>query len=89
MSKYLVTGGAGFIGSNIVEELAARGMDTRVIDNLSTGKEENLAPFMEKIDFQKMMIEKCIDFVIKNIHQLLVVLLNYYHILLKIINLIE
>ena len=53
MSRYLVTGGAGFIGSNIVEELVARGRDTRVIDNLSTGTKENLAPFMEKIDFQK------------------------------------
>jgi len=53
MAKYLVTGGAGFIGSNIVEELVERGEDVRVIDNLSTGKEEHLTPFMDKIDFQK------------------------------------
>ncbi len=53
MGKYLVTGGAGFIGSNIVEELVRRGEDVRVLDNLSTGNEENLAPFMDKIDFQK------------------------------------
>jgi len=53
MSKYLVTGGAGFIGSNIVEELLLRGETVRVLDNLSTGKEENLAPFMDRIDFRK------------------------------------
>ena len=53
MAKYLVTGGAGFIGSNIVEALVERGDEVRVIDDLSTGKEENLTPFMDKIDFQK------------------------------------
>src|SRR4030042_6118567 len=42
MSSYLVTGGAGFIGSNIVEELLKRGEAVRVLDNLSTGKQENL-----------------------------------------------
>ena len=51
--KYLVTGGAGFIGSNIVEELVKREADVRVLDNLSTGKEEHLKPFMDKIDFCK------------------------------------
>ena len=53
MSKYLVTGGAGFIGSNIVERLVGEGKDVRVIDNLSTGFEENIAPFINKIEFQK------------------------------------
>jgi nucleoside-diphosphate-sugar epimerase len=53
MAKYLVTGGAGFIGSNIVEELVKKGEDVRVLDNLSTGNEENLAPFMDKIEFIK------------------------------------
>jgi len=53
MPKYLVTGGAGFIGSNIVEELVKRGEDVRVIDNLSTGDENNIAPFIDKIEFQK------------------------------------
>ena len=53
MKKYLVTGGAGFIGSNIVEELVRQGQDVRVLDDLSTGKEENLAPFMDRIDFRK------------------------------------
>ena len=53
MAKYLVTGGAGFIGSNIVERLVERGDDVRVLDNLSTGNEENLAPFSGRIDFHK------------------------------------
>ncbi|MEW6135594.1 MAG: SDR family oxidoreductase [Firmicutes bacterium] len=44
--KYLVTGGAGFIGSNIVKELLERGEQVRVLDNFSTGKRENLLPFM-------------------------------------------
>lgn len=41
---YLVTGGAGFIGSHIVDELVRRGEQVRVLDNFSTGKRENLAP---------------------------------------------
>ena len=47
MSVYLVTGGAGFIGSNIVRELIARGDQVRVLDNYSTGKRENLFPFRD------------------------------------------
>ncbi|HEX5107778.1 MAG TPA: SDR family oxidoreductase [Vicinamibacterales bacterium] len=42
MSHYLVTGGAGFIGSHLVEELARRGETVRVVDNLVTGRRENL-----------------------------------------------
>ena len=43
MATYLVTGGAGFIGSHLVEELVRRGERVRVVDNLSTGKRENIA----------------------------------------------
>ena len=43
MSRYLVTGGAGFIGSHIVDALVASGETVRVVDNLSTGHRENLA----------------------------------------------
>lgn len=43
MAFYLVTGGAGFIGSHLVEELLRREHQVRVVDNLSTGKHENLA----------------------------------------------
>ncbi len=47
MSKCLVTGGAGFIGSNLADELVEQGHDVRIIDNLSTGKKENLNPKAE------------------------------------------
>ena len=49
--KYIVTGGAGFIGSNIVKKLVARGDKVTVIDNLNTGKEENLLSVSDKITF--------------------------------------
>lgn len=45
MAKYLVTGGAGFIGSNIAEALVGRGDTVRVLDNLSTGFTHNVEPF--------------------------------------------
>jgi nucleoside-diphosphate-sugar epimerase len=48
---YLITGGAGFIGSHIVEELVTRGERVRVVDNLSTGTRENLLSVMGEIDF--------------------------------------
>jgi nucleoside-diphosphate-sugar epimerase len=48
--KYLVTGGAGFIGSNIVQELVRRGEQVRVLDNFATGFRENLREFISKIE---------------------------------------
>lgn len=48
---YLVTGGAGFIGSHIAEALVKRGERVRVFDNLMTGKRENLAHLADKIEF--------------------------------------
>ena len=47
----LVTGGAGFIGSHLVEELVRRGRTVRVLDNLSTGHRGNLAAVADRIDF--------------------------------------
>ena len=51
--KYLVTGGAGFIGSHITEYLINRGDSVAVIDNFNTGKEKNLESVMDKIEFFK------------------------------------
>lgn len=50
MRTCLVTGGAGFIGSHIVEALVGRGDKVRVLDNLSTGHKANLAPWLDKIE---------------------------------------
>jgi len=48
--NYLITGGAGFIGSNIVAELLRRKHKVRVIDNFSSGRMENIAPFLNRIE---------------------------------------
>jgi UDP-glucose 4-epimerase len=48
--RYLVTGGAGFIGSNTVDELVRRGHSVAVLDDLSTGQERNLAASRDRID---------------------------------------
>src|SRR6058998_2645175 len=50
-SRCLVTGGAGFIGSHLVERLIALGHHVRVVDNLSTGDEANLAGSLSEIEF--------------------------------------
>lgn len=49
-SLFLVTGGAGFIGSHIVETLVGQGERVRVLDDFSTGKRENIAPFLDRIE---------------------------------------
>jgi len=51
MDKFLVTGGAGFIGSNICKRLVSQGCFVRVVDNLLTGKKSNLADVLDKIEF--------------------------------------
>ncbi len=51
MPRYLVTGGAGFIGSNIAAELVRRGETVRVIDDFSTGRRENLEEILHGIEF--------------------------------------
>ncbi len=50
MKRALVTGGAGFIGSHLVEGLLARGLDVRVLDNFATGRRENLSRVLSEID---------------------------------------
>lgn len=54
MSKIIVTGGAGFIGSHIVDELILSGHDVHIVDNMSAGKEENINPkaTMHKMDIR-------------------------------------
>ena len=54
--KLLLTGGAGFIGSNIAELLVKKGHSLTIIDNLVTGKKERLDKIIDKIDFYKMDI---------------------------------
>lgn len=51
MDRFLVTGGAGFIGSNICRKLVSQGCFVRVVDNLLTGKKSNLAPVIDNIEF--------------------------------------
>lgn len=53
MAKYLVTGAAGFIGSNLVHSLLQRGDDVRGIDNFSHGRIENIAGIVNKFDFRQ------------------------------------
>jgi UDP-glucose 4-epimerase len=52
MAVYLITGIAGFIGSSLARELLHRGQQVRGVDNLSTGRRENLVPILPQIDFR-------------------------------------
>lgn len=53
MAVYLVTGAAGFIGSWLTQALVERGETVRALDNFSTGKRENLAPLMDRIELHE------------------------------------
>ena len=54
--KFLVTGGAGFIGSHIVQTLLEQGQHVRVLDNFSTGKRENLAELARQFDGHRLEV---------------------------------
>ncbi len=75
MAHFLVTGGAGFIGSSLVRGLVSRGEDVRVVDDFSTGKRENLEPFAGKIEVLQgsvddpRMVEKAMAGVDYVLHQ--------------------
>ena len=59
--KYLITGGAGFIGSHLAEKLIARGDQVVIFDNLSTGSASNLSGIKEKFKFQEgNILEKAV-----------------------------
>lgn len=61
--KVLVTGGAGFIGSNLVDTLIKLGYDVSIIDDLSTGKEENINPKakLHRISLHKASVDELVD----------------------------
>jgi len=65
--KYLVTGGAGFIGSHLTEQLISRGDQVVILDNLSTGLSDNLSIIKNKVEFEqgnildKSLVEKLVS----------------------------
>lgn len=67
MSFFLVTGGAGFIGSNLSETLVNDGHRVRVLDNLATGREENLKDLAGRLEFmrgdirERAAVEKAVE----------------------------
>jgi nucleoside-diphosphate-sugar epimerase len=67
MAKYLVTGGAGFIGSNLTRHILAQGHDVVIVDNLATGKRDNLTDIQEQITFlegdirDRALMDRAID----------------------------
>ena len=67
--KYAVTGGAGFIGSHLTKNLVERGNEVIVIDNLNTGKKQNIEKISKKIDFFEVDIRdfSAIEDILKNV----------------------
>jgi UDP-glucose 4-epimerase len=67
--KYAVTGGAGFIGSHLTKNLVERGNEVIVIDNLNTGKKQNVEKISKKIDFFEVDIRdfSAIEDILKNV----------------------
>ena len=65
--RYLVTGGAGFIGSHLTEQLISRGDQVVILDNLSTGLSENLSTIRNKVEFEQgnildtVLVEKLVS----------------------------
>jgi UDP-glucuronate decarboxylase len=57
MKRILVTGGAGFIGSHLIERLLERGDEVICADNLFTGRKRNIAPFMTNPNFEFMRFD--------------------------------
>ena len=69
MKRAIVTGGCGFIGSHLAEKLIRLGYKVIIIDNLSTGRLENISSFQKKLKFYKLDIKKQsnIEYLFKNI----------------------
>jgi len=67
--QYAVTGGAGFIGSHLTKNLVERGNEVIVIDNLNTGKKQNVEKISKKIDFFEVDIRdfSAIENILKNV----------------------
>ena len=67
--KYAVTGGAGFIGSHLTKNLVERGNEVIVIDNLNTGKKQNVEKISKKIDFFEVDVRdfSAIENILKNV----------------------